>query len=232
MALNVGARSPGLSRFVLRACRPASVSYLETQRAESEARANVTAGGCVMVGRQQQVDHGVGPSSLFLPACRQSANTDVNFPGGMSGTHFRTFRESAAAEERREEDRGIEEQRAAGLEKAKGQKGGGERKPLWRPSEWREEKALRGELLHSLREWPPDADLDEKLPNGTIGWEADWCHFIEGCPVQSYKRHIGRFWIAKERQRKWGNQRGGFSRFRGKGARVQHRRCTAGSECT
>lgn len=167
MALNIGARSPGLSRLILRACRPASIPCMQTKRAESEARANVT---CVVVGRQQQVNCGRSPSSSCLPACSQYAKTCVKLPGGMSGAHFSAYAKTAvAAVEREEEDTDFVGDGSRKLRTATWESVGAKEKLVSRPSTWPEERMLRGELLRSLREWPPDADLNEKLPNGSIG---------------------------------------------------------------
>lgn len=175
MALNVGARSIGLSRFLLQSCRPAAIASLGTTRADSENGTVQTAsglGGSAVANCQQlRLGHDVTSSSSCssLPACRLPASNSVKLPGGICGAHFRTFGESAAAAKRQEEAGDLEEEQAGSSNRALGKKDGLSRKPLWRPSVWREEKVLRGELLRSLREWPPDADLNEKLPDGTFG---------------------------------------------------------------
>lgn len=167
MALHLGSRSVQLSRLVLQACRPAGIACLDIRRVLFAARASATVqtdGDCAVVERQQPANPKVGSCFGFLPARRLPASSFGNLPGGISAAHFCTFGESAAALEKGREDRDNKEQ---GAGRAVEQKDRGLRKPL-RPCEWREEMILRGELLQCLREWSPDADLNQKLPSGTI----------------------------------------------------------------
>ncbi|GAQ88841.1 hypothetical protein KFL_004630080 [Klebsormidium nitens] len=133
-----------------------------------EAEANGTGALHALGNCHQPFSWGVARFSyLVLPACAKSAIRFVRSPGDISGGHSRTFGASAIAAAEKEDAEDLKEQGAEKLRRASGQNN--EDNSLWRPSEWREEKVLRGELLRSLREWPPDADLDERLPNGTIG---------------------------------------------------------------